>query len=50
MIAHSMLSLGTCCLVNPDKKKTVEHAFALVNRMSQALTEIQHLDYPNRCA
>jgi len=36
LIARSMLSPATCCLVNPDKERTVERAFAAVNRMSDA--------------
>jgi len=37
LIARSMLSPATCCLVNPDKERTVERAFAAVNRMSDEL-------------
>ena len=37
MIARSMLSPATCCLVNPDKERTVERAFAAVNRMAEML-------------
>ena len=37
MIANSMLSPATCCLVNPDKERTVERAFAAVNRMAGLL-------------
>ena len=37
LIARSMLSPATCCLVNPDKERTVERAFAAVNRMADAL-------------
>ncbi|MCB2168965.1 MAG: hypothetical protein KQI78_15015 [Deltaproteobacteria bacterium] len=37
MIARSMLSPATCCLVNPDKERTVERAFAAVNRMAAVL-------------
>ncbi|MBW1782704.1 MAG: hypothetical protein JRL30_18430 [Deltaproteobacteria bacterium] len=39
MIARSMLSPATCCLINPDKEKTVERAFASVNRMKEILRE-----------
>jgi hypothetical protein len=35
----SELSLATCCLVNPDKEKTVEKAFASINRLSRVLKE-----------
>jgi hypothetical protein len=37
LIARSMLSLATCCLVNPDKERTVERAFTAVNRMAEVL-------------
>jgi hypothetical protein len=39
MIARSMLSPATCCLVNPDKERTVECAFTTVNRMAEELRE-----------
>ena len=37
LIARSMLSPATCCLVNPDEERTVESAFAAVNRMAEVL-------------
>ncbi len=37
LIARSMLSPATCCLINPDKERTVERAFAAVNRMAEVL-------------
>lgn len=37
LIARSMLSPATCCLVNPNKEHTVERAFAAVNQMSDVL-------------
>lgn len=37
LIARSMLSPATCCLVNPDKERTVERAFAALNRMAGVL-------------
>jgi len=37
MIAQSMLSPATCCLVNPDRLRTVERAFGAVNRMADLL-------------
>ena len=39
IIAQSMLSPATCCLVNPDKGKTVENAFSMVNHLSKMLRE-----------
>ncbi len=37
LIQRSLLSPATCCLVNPDKEKTVERAFKVVKRISQTL-------------
>ena len=37
MIARSMLSPATCCLINPDKELTVARAFKTVNRMAEDL-------------
>jgi hypothetical protein len=37
MIARSMLSPATCCLVNPDKERTVERAFAAVKQIAKIL-------------
>ncbi|MDZ7700120.1 MAG: hypothetical protein U5R49_25395 [Deltaproteobacteria bacterium] len=42
LIARSMLSPATCCLINPDKEKTVERAFAAVTRMGEILRETHH--------
>ncbi len=39
MLAQSMISPATCCLVNPDKERTVERAFAAVRRMAGELRE-----------
>ena len=39
MLAQSMLSPATCCLVNPDKEKTVERAFGAVRQMAAVLRE-----------
>ncbi len=39
IIAQSMLSPATCCLVNPDKGKTVENAFSMVSHLSRMLRE-----------
>ncbi len=39
MLSQSLLSPATCCLVNPDKEKTVEKAFKLINELSQFLRE-----------
>ena len=39
IIAQSMISPATCCLVNPDKGQTVENAFSMVNHLSHMLRE-----------
>jgi hypothetical protein len=39
MLNQSLLSPATCCLVNPDKDKTVEKAFTMINELSQYLRE-----------
>ena len=39
MLLNSMLSPATCCLVNPDREKTVEKAFDAVRRLSSDLRE-----------
>jgi hypothetical protein len=39
MVAQSMLSPATCCLVNPDRERTVERAFASTQQLSEALRE-----------
>lgn len=39
IVAQSMLSPATCCLVNPDKGKTVENSFSMVNHLSKILRE-----------
>ncbi len=39
LLQRSMLSPATCCLVNPDREKTVEKAFASVQRLSRQLRE-----------
>ena len=39
LLSRSLLSPATCCLVNPDKEKTVEKAFKLTRELSAALRE-----------
>jgi hypothetical protein len=39
LLRQSLLSPATCCLVNPDRNKTVDNAFTLVKHMSQTLRE-----------
>jgi hypothetical protein len=39
LLARSMLSPATCCLVNPDGEKTVENAFAMTKELSLRLRE-----------
>jgi len=35
-----MLPPGTCCLINPDKEKTLGRAFSEVNQMADILESI----------
>ncbi len=44
MLHKSMLSPATCCLVNPDKEKTVDKAFSIVQKLSSILRTKYHLD------
>jgi hypothetical protein len=37
MLSQSLISPATCCLVNPDKEKTVEKGFAMVKKLSEQL-------------
>ncbi len=39
LLARSLISPATCCLVNPDIEKTVESAFALTRKLSARLRE-----------
>jgi hypothetical protein len=39
LLARSMLSPATCCLINPDGEKTVESAFAVTRELSLRLRE-----------
>ncbi|MBW2367794.1 MAG: hypothetical protein JRH15_07900 [Deltaproteobacteria bacterium] len=45
LVARSMISPATCCLVNPDKEKTVERAFSAVKQMAVQLREKYHLNF-----
>jgi hypothetical protein len=39
ILSRSMLSPATCCLVNPDREKTVEKAFTTIQRLDLMLRE-----------
>jgi hypothetical protein len=39
LIDRAMLSPATCCLVNPDKERTIERAFAAVTQMANILRD-----------
>ncbi len=39
LINNSMISPATCCLVNPDKERTVERAFGSVLQMAEVLRD-----------
>jgi hypothetical protein len=37
LLSHSLLSPATCCLVNPDREKTVEKAFERIREISRQI-------------
>lgn len=39
LLSRSLLSPATCCLINPDREKTVEKAFQLIKELSLRLRE-----------
>jgi len=39
LLSRSLLSPATCCLVNPDREKTVEKSFKMIKRLSEKLRE-----------
>jgi len=39
LLSRSMLSPATCCLINPDKERTVERAFAAVKQVAEVLKD-----------
>ncbi len=39
LMSRSLLSPATCCLINPDREKTVEKAFVMMNQLSAKLRE-----------
>jgi hypothetical protein len=39
LLSRSLLSPATCCLVNPDREKTVEEAFRRIKAFSERLRE-----------
>jgi hypothetical protein len=43
LLSRSLLSPATCCLVNPDKEKTVEKAFDTIKAFSTRLREKYNL-------
>ena len=43
LISRAMLSPATCCLVNPDREKTVERAFSSAKEIARRLREKYHL-------
>ena len=40
LLAQSLISPATCCLVNPDREKTVEKAFTVVREVSARLRDV----------
>ena len=43
LLSKSILSPATCCLINPDKEKTVEKAFNVVRELSRQIREKYYL-------
>ena len=39
LIARGQISPATCCLINPDREKTVEMAFRIVKGLSERMRE-----------
>jgi hypothetical protein len=39
LLSRSLLSPATCCLVNPDREKTVEKAFAAIGQISRLMRD-----------
>jgi hypothetical protein len=39
LLSRSLLSPATCCLINPDREKTVEKAFQMIRNLSLRLRE-----------
>jgi len=39
LLSRSLLSPATCCLVNPDRDKTVEKAFGQIRPISRLMRE-----------
>ena len=44
LLEKSLLSPATCCLVNPDREKTVEKAFESITLLSRMLREKYRID------
>ena len=44
LLAQSLLAPATCCLINPDREKTVTAAYAWLRQVSQHLREKYRLD------
>jgi len=43
LFSRSLLSPATCCLINPDREKTVDKAFAVIGEVSRRLRETYRL-------
>jgi hypothetical protein len=39
LLSRSLLSVATCCLVNPDREKSVENAFDQIRQISRRMRE-----------
>jgi hypothetical protein len=45
LLSRSLLSPATCCLVNPDREKTVEMAFDAIIQIGRQLRKHYRIDF-----
>ena len=44
LLAQSLLSPATCCLINPDREQTVSRAYSWLQEVSYRLRDKYHLE------
>ena len=44
LLSQSLISPATCCLINPDREKTVTEAYAWLREVSHRLRDKYHLE------
>jgi hypothetical protein len=49
LLRQSLLAPATCNLLNPDKEKTVEKAFEILQELSRKIREKYHLSSEFAC-